>query len=177
MNWRDLLKEASHRSGVPLKDTRAVIEALVETVLDELSNGGSVSLRGLGTFSSSTVQGRTLRSVQSRRRMWMGAHHVPRFRSAKRLRAAVAASSDQSWKQPEHQTAWRLAETLIGDLDLYHSNQVPQLPSEADDRAVDLACADAFGATWQQARGRYEGRAAEIPVDYLALAASRRWGR
>ncbi|TNE91194.1 MAG: HU family DNA-binding protein [Deltaproteobacteria bacterium] len=176
MNWTELLREVSERTSMSAKDTRAVIEAMVETILEELVEGNQVNVRGLGTFSTRTVSGRTMRSVRSRRKMWVGAHDVPRFKSAKRLRAAVASRSEKEWKDPAHQAAWRLAETLVGDLELYHSGETPQLPANVQTQQVHEICADAFGEPWRSAEQRYQQRSGDTTVDYLALAAQRRWG-
>lgn len=174
MKWTELLRATAERANVDQRTARAIIEAMIDEVNDQVGQGDSVSIRGLGTVDTRKSRGRTLRSISSGRKIWVGERATPRFRAAKRLRESASGLIEDSWRTPEHQAAWRLAETLVGDLELYHQDECPnQLPNEGD---VDAACADAFGAPWNRARSTYRDRAGSLDIDYLSLAARRRWG-
>ena len=85
----------------------------------------------------------------------------------------------QLLRDPAHQRAWRLAETMIGDLGLYHVSDTPtDLSPESTLAEVDASCRRSLGAAWGRARAAYEEKT-PAPVrevrDYLAMAARRRW--
>ena len=181
MNWSQLSAEVAARSGVPPKEAHAVLSALVEVTLEALAKGDDVVLRGLGTLSSRWQGMRTLRSVSGSRKLMLDGRFVPRFRAASRLRAALLTRSPQRWRDPEHQSAWRIAETLIGDLALYHGANSPgEISQDTPLDEVGAACRGAFGGAWMRVTGAWEVQVSpqvRDEKDYLLLAARRRFGR
>jgi hypothetical protein len=105
---------------------------------------------------------------------------VVRYRTSKHVREVLTARTPQLWRQPGHQEAWRTAETLIGDLDVYHRGSAPTDLTGADptDR-VRERCQASFGPVWTQVVDSYRKRVPDEvreERDYLALAATARWG-
>ena len=179
MKWTELIDVVAERSGVPKSKARDVLTALVEVTGERLAAKEEVSLRGIGVFSTRWSKGRTLRSVESGRRMWVGGRFVPRFRPSKALKAHLTEETDQSWRDPEHQQAWRLAETLIGDLDLYHNNRIPKdLTPDLSLEQIVETCSTQIGSPWTTATQAYEERVPQhvrSSQNFLALAARRHW--
>lgn len=179
MKWTALIAEIANRTELDERQVRACLKALSCIVREELAEGRDVPLKGVGVLSSYWKKGRVLRSVHSRRKMWVGGRLVPRFRASSALRELLASHADDSWRSPEHQRAWRLAETLVGDLALYHPDVVPTgiEPSTPPEQA-EKWCAQAFGALWDNVRSTFDERVdSNICEDtyYLGQAAVRKW--
>ncbi|MEZ4316259.1 MAG: HU family DNA-binding protein [Myxococcota bacterium] len=181
MSWSELIDTVSTESGVPRETTRKVLVSFIRVATRWLGESRDVQLRGFGTFTSRMASSRVVRSVSDQRKMYVGARLVARFKTAAGLRQALASSGDDGWRTPEHQAAWRLAETLIGDLDLYHGNDAPEdLEGSLGAPQVEAACAKAFGAAWRQVESSYAERVPRGVIDethYLGIAARRRWSR
>lgn len=172
------MRRVAGRTDLPESRVRDILHATVAVSLEALSAGEDVPLRGLGVLSSRWRDAATLRAVGDHRRMRVDGRFVPRFRAARRLRSTLAERTPQRWRDPAHQAAWRVAETLVGDLALYHQARAPRLSPEAAAPDVDAACAAAFGPLWRKVRESYDSRVpAEVRAadDYLALAAKGRW--
>lgn len=178
MNWTDLVRRAAARADVPQDVAQAVLAAAMDEAVEQLAQGESVRLNGVGTLQRKWVSGRAVRSIESGRKMWVGGRHAVRFATAAGLRRRLEEGTDQSWRSPEQQAAWRLAETLIGDLDLYSKDRVPRgISADMDYEQVHGLCAAALGDDWQRAwttwRSKVSPEAAHTP--HLARAARRRW--
>ena len=104
---------------------------------------------------------------------------VVRYRTSKRVKDALSGRTPQLWRDPAHQAAWRSAETLIGDVDLYHASDVPtSLTSASSPEEIDRVCSKAFGPVWNQVVESYEQRVPEeirSQRSYLTLAAMELW--
>ena len=146
MTWAELSKRVAERSGESKAATQRVLDALVAEMSDALAEGGAVSLPRVGSISSSWRESRTLRSIGDGRKILLDGRYVARFRPAQGLRERLTGRTPQNWKSPQHQQAWRLAETLIGDLALYHPESVPKdVRAEDPAEAVEARCASSFG--------------------------------
>ncbi len=51
MNKNELAQQVASRGGVDSSQAKAAVDAVFETIADELSNGGEVSVSGFGKFS------------------------------------------------------------------------------------------------------------------------------
>lgn len=71
------------------KDTEAVIEAMVDTITKELSNGSKVTLTGFGTFKVSQRAAREGINPQTKAKITIPAMTVPKFTAGKSLKEAV----------------------------------------------------------------------------------------
>lgn len=178
MNGTDLIERVAERTGLSRAEVRRVLHALEQVAAEGVAAGDRVSLPGLGTLVVRELAPRTIRNVADMRKMMVGRRHTVRFRPAAALKQAVAGRASQTWRHPEHQAAWRLAETLIADLELYHANHVPRLPARAADEVVHQLCEGAFGPLWTRVLDSYQARveaAVRAEHDYLADAARHRW--
>lgn len=150
MSWSTLLERVSERSGRPMDEVKEILEAFVEVSLEALSEGNDVPIRGLGTLGSRWLEPRSLRSVHDSRRLMLDGRWVSRFRASSRVRDALLSRTPQRWRDPRHQAAWRLAEALVGDLDLYHGDRAPKLDEQTPLPMVASICAVAFGSVWER---------------------------
>lgn len=150
----------------------------MEVSVEALTRGEEVPLRGVGVLSARWKPPRVVRSVANQRKLRIDGRFVPRFQPARSLRNALVERTDQSWRDPAHQDAWRVAETLVGDLELYHPELSPRLTGEESTAEVRKVCSRSFGRLWQQVEVRFDGQVPE-PIrrqaDYLAQAAMDRW--
>ncbi|MCB9675652.1 MAG: HU family DNA-binding protein [Alphaproteobacteria bacterium] len=180
MNWTELIERVAVRSGTSVSQTRAVLTAAIDEIVESLADGEGVVLWGLGSLEDRWVESRTVRSISDGRKLRLDGRYVARFRPAARLREALQKRTPQLWKHPDHQKAWKVAETLVSDLALYHAARAPSLDADAEPRSIQDACSSSFGPLWARVRQTYE---TQVPpevrqtADYLALAARSRWGR
>jgi nucleoid DNA-binding protein len=177
MTWKDIIAETARRSGQSRADTIKVLDALQDIGREKLLEGEEFRIPALGTLSSAWRKTRALRSIADMRKIVLDGRYVVRFRPAKPLKDEIAARTPQRWRDPRHQTAWRVAETLLGDLALYHASRMPtDLPADHD--AARQALEASFGDAWIQARRTYEAKvdpAVRTACDHLVEAAIARW--
>ena len=179
MNTNELVSAIVERTGLPREEVKRTLEALRAVIEDVLTLGGEVNLRGLFTIGARWTEPRSVRSVSDRQRLVLDGRWAPRLRPSDGLRDLLMQRSPQRWRDPRHQVAWRLADALIGDLDLYHRAQVPVIDRRAtlDDIARD--CAQAFGPTWDRVLTTWtEQIPAEVREEgqHLLHVARQRWG-
>lgn len=178
MNTTELIEEIASRTGLPKTQVREVFSALSQIVSEKAANGDAIHLRGVCSISATWQEPRALRSVQDQRRLTLDGRWVPRLRAANALKEATLSRSPQRWKDPRHQRAWRLAETLIGDLDLYHHAKAPTLNESTPLPMVASICAVAFGSTWERVIQTWNSSvpfAVRTEGDHLLREALRRW--
>lgn len=87
---KDMLVQAIvAQTDLTKKDTEAVIEAMVDTITKELSNGSKVTLTGFGTFKVSQRAAREGINPQTKAKITIPAMTVPKFTAGKSLKEAV----------------------------------------------------------------------------------------
>ncbi|MCB9761485.1 MAG: HU family DNA-binding protein [Alphaproteobacteria bacterium] len=179
MIWTELIARLVERSGRSEDEVRSVLNALVDETTEALLADESVPLRNLGTFSARWRQPRTVRSISDGRKIVLDGRHVPHFRASGALRQRLTERTPQTWRDPAQQEAWRVAETLVDDLDLYHSAMAPRgLSSDDEVDTVLAACDQAFGTLWRHVVDAYRGEVdPTMKGDFspLAAAATSRW--
>lgn len=180
MNWRALVGRTAAVTGMPKSQIDRVLEAFVKVAAEAITAPGTVKLKRIGTLSAEWRDGRVLRSPRDQRRMFLDGRFQLTFRPAESVKQQLAAATPQHWRDATHQGAWRLAETLLSDLELYHPDKVPRsLGLETPEGEVRTACEQAFGQHWRRVISTWEQGVPE-PVrasrDYLALCARMRWG-
>lgn len=89
MNKCELLKELSERAELTRVDAEKALKAFIDTVTDELKNGGKVQLVGFGTFEVSERSAREGRNPQTGKTLTIPARKAPKFKAGKALKDAV----------------------------------------------------------------------------------------
>lgn len=178
MSFSDFVDRVAEASGASKADVRRVLKAASQEVSACASRGESVRIPGLGTFDQSWSDPRVVRGIRSRRRRLLDGRYRIRFRPASALRDAVRGRSPELMSQDAHQSAWRLADTLLADLEVYGTLRDMKVDAEASDEDIRRQLATAGGADWTAAIETYENKVSSDvrgECDHLALAARHRY--
>ena len=90
MNKIEFIDAISTKTGLTKKDTKAVIDAALETITETLAKKDSVSFIGFGTFSTSARAAREATFKVTTRKVQLSATTVAKFKVGKALKEAVA---------------------------------------------------------------------------------------
>jgi DNA-binding protein HU-beta len=88
MNKTQLVDALAARIG-DRRTASAVVDGLIETIVDTVRAGGSVSLSGFGVFESRARAARTARNPRTGEAVQVAATTVPAFRPGLAFRTAV----------------------------------------------------------------------------------------
>lgn len=83
VNRVELVAAIAQEAGISKKDADAALKAFVNTVENELKEGGKVQLVGFGTFEVSKRAARTGRNPQTGEAMEIAASKTPKFKAGK----------------------------------------------------------------------------------------------
>ena len=89
MNKADFIDVVAEKTGLSKKDTKAALEASLETITETLVKGDSVSFIGFGTFCTSQRAERTARVPGTGAEIKVPATTVVKFKVGKALKEAV----------------------------------------------------------------------------------------
>lgn len=90
MNKNELIEAIADKSGLTKKDSKAALEATLETITEVLSNKGEVSLIGFGTFKTVKKDARTAKVPGTNKTVEVPATTGAKFKVGKALKDAVA---------------------------------------------------------------------------------------
>lgn len=89
MNKSELIAKIQSKTVIDKKVMSNAIDALVESISEELANGGTVQLVGFGTFSVKERAARTGRNPQTGEEIQIPAKKAPIFKAGKAFKDAV----------------------------------------------------------------------------------------
>ena len=89
MNKQELVDKVAKKVGLTKKDTQSVIDAMVESVMDALKKGGSVTLVGFGSFKVAKRAARKGRNPQTGKTIDIPARKTPKFTPGKLFKEKV----------------------------------------------------------------------------------------
>jgi DNA-binding protein HU-beta len=89
MNKGELIESVAAKAGLSRADATKAVDAVLDSVTGTLSNGGSVSLVGFGTFSVKARAARMGRNPRTGEAIQIKASNVPGFKAGKALKDAV----------------------------------------------------------------------------------------
>lgn len=89
MNKTELIAAVAERSGLSKKDSEKAINATIEAITAELSEGGKIQLVGFGTFEVKERPAHTGRNPRTGEPMEVAASRAPQFKAGKTLKDAV----------------------------------------------------------------------------------------
>lgn len=90
MNKQELIKSIYDKmDGLPLKQCENAVNAVLNSIKDELAKGGEVNLMGFGSFSVKTQKARTGRNPKTGEKLTIPAKKAPSFKAGKGLKEAV----------------------------------------------------------------------------------------
>lgn len=93
MKKSEFIQTVAQKAGLSKKDTQKVIEAALDTIIEALKKGDSVSFIGFGTFSTTMRAPREAKVPRTDRVVQVPATRVVKFKVGKKLKEAVAKSS------------------------------------------------------------------------------------
>jgi nucleoid DNA-binding protein len=181
LNWSQLVSRTAAESGATKAQTEKILDAFIKVTDGAIKSLGTVRIKRIGTLSAEWRKSRVLRSPKDKRRMFLDGRYQVQFRAAEAMKKELAGLSPQFWKETEHQQAWRMAETLLSDLELYHADKIPKsLAADTPDAVVRSLCERAFGLHWKRVTTTWNSSVAEDvreARDHLAHCARVRWAR
>jgi DNA-binding protein HU-beta len=89
MNKNELVSAVADAAGLSKSDAQSAVEAVFNTITNELKNGGEIRLVGFGNFSVSRREASTGRNPQTGAAVEIPARNVPKFTAGKGLKDAV----------------------------------------------------------------------------------------
>ena len=89
MTKADLVEKISDKIGLTKKQTELVVNTILDSITNALSNGHKVELRGFGSFRVRRRNPRLGRNPKSGAKVEVPAKQVPFFKAGKELREMV----------------------------------------------------------------------------------------
>ena len=83
MTKQELITAVSDETGMTVIECRKAIESAIEVVKGEISEGGAIYIRGLGTLSPVKRAQKVARVIKTNQAMVIPEHMVPKFKPSK----------------------------------------------------------------------------------------------
>ena len=92
MTKADLVDRIASGTGLTKIETEAVVNGFIATIIEALTEGETIELRGFGSFRTQHRAARTARNPRTREKVEIAARYVPVFKASKDFRRAVDAA-------------------------------------------------------------------------------------
>jgi len=89
MNKNDLIAAVSEKTGLSKNDTTKTVDGVLDTIENQLKQGGDVRLVGFGTFSVSNRAASEGRNPRTGEKIQIPASKQPKFKAGKGLKDSV----------------------------------------------------------------------------------------
>ena len=89
MTKADLVDEVAKNSVLSKKDAEAIVQAVLDSIVESLKGGGKVELRGFGSFRLRERSSREGRNPKTGEKVFVPAKKVPYFKPGKDLRELI----------------------------------------------------------------------------------------
>ena len=89
MNRTELISAMAENANMSKVDTEKALKAFIDTVTDELKNGGKVQLVGFGSFEVAERAARKGRNPKTSEEIMIPASKSPKFKAGKALKDIV----------------------------------------------------------------------------------------
>ncbi|OLD77521.1 MAG: hypothetical protein AUI33_04190 [Ignavibacteria bacterium 13_1_40CM_2_61_4] len=93
MTKADLVEEISAQTGVSKNHTALIVDKLLDSLCQALSEGNHLEIRGFGTFKVRERRARRARNPRSGSEVLVPAKLVPVFKPSKELKALVVGTT------------------------------------------------------------------------------------
>ena len=90
MNKTELVAAVAEKAGMTKKDAESVVNATIDTIIQNLSNGEKVQISGFGNFEVKAREARVGRNPRTKQAIEIPATRVPTFKASKALKDNVA---------------------------------------------------------------------------------------
>ena len=91
MNKTELIAAVAEKAGLTKKDVEKAVSATLETIKEEVANGGKVQVIGFGTFEQRTRKARVGKNPRNGEEVKIAAATVPAFKAGKAFKDVVNA--------------------------------------------------------------------------------------
>lgn len=89
METNEIIKHISEKTGIAIDETNKILDEFIELIGEELGNGHSVKIIGLGTFEAGEIKARTFINTQTGEFIKVKRCFIPKFRAGKWLKEKV----------------------------------------------------------------------------------------
>ena len=89
MTKADLIDEVAKKSDLSKKDSEVIVQAVLDSIVESLKNGGKVELRGFGSFRLRDRASRQGRNPKTGEKVFVPAKKVPYFKPGKDLKELI----------------------------------------------------------------------------------------
>lgn len=86
MNKKEFIKDVAERANTTQKVVGDVLETMIDSIFETVSNGEDVKISGLGTFKVSEVAERTARNPRTGEEVLVPAHNTVKFKITQALK-------------------------------------------------------------------------------------------
>lgn len=90
MNKTELMEIVSQKAEVSKKDTEKVVNAMLDTIIEQVAAGKDIRIVGFGTFECRERKERKGVNPQTKEKITIAASNVPAFKAGKAFKDAVA---------------------------------------------------------------------------------------
>jgi len=90
MTKAEIVTEIAKTTGIDKTGVLTIVEGLMDSIKDSLSNGENVYLRGFGTFIVKERKEKTARNISKNTTIIIPAHNIPAFKPAAEFKKEVA---------------------------------------------------------------------------------------
>jgi nucleoid DNA-binding protein len=96
MTKADLARSIAKKHNLTQKEAVRVVDAILDTISDALSQGEKVELRGFGSFTVKTRPGRTARNPKTGESVYVPPKVSPAFKGSKALKKLLDEYGDDN---------------------------------------------------------------------------------
>ena len=89
MTKQEIVDVVSNATGLTKVETEAIMNGIMSTIIDSLSNNKRVELRGFGTFGSKHRMPKKARNPGTGDPIYLPERYVPTFKPSKLMRSRV----------------------------------------------------------------------------------------
>lgn len=89
MNKHDLIQEIAKLANLSQRDSQKALEALTETITENLKKGEKITITGFGTWEVSKRAARTGRNPRTGKEIKIKAKNLPRWKAGKNVKDAL----------------------------------------------------------------------------------------
>ncbi len=89
MTKADIVETIALGTGLTKLETEAIVEGFLNTVIQALSDGKGIEIRGFGSYKVKKKRARNARNPRTGEKVFVGEHFVPVFKFSKDFKDAV----------------------------------------------------------------------------------------
>ena len=90
MNKTELVAAVAEKAGMTKKDAERVVNATIDTIVQNLANGEKVQISGFGNFEIKAREARVGRNPRTKEAIQIPATRLPIFKASKVLKDTVS---------------------------------------------------------------------------------------